>query len=82
MGTCSTRAGYAGEDTPRAMFPTQFGYLDNQDGEDVSMENKKQYYIGDNKINKFKSQMTMSHPLKDGMSKDISPPFFFLITMS
>ncbi|KAG1453535.1 hypothetical protein G6F56_007549 [Rhizopus delemar] len=70
MGTCSTRAGYAGEDTPRAMFPTQFGYLDNQDGEDVSMENKKQYYIGDNKINKFKSQMTMSHPLKDGMIED------------
>lgn len=27
MGTSSTRAGYAGEDTPRVMFPTSYGYV-------------------------------------------------------
>lgn len=73
MGTCSTRAGYAGEDTPRVMFPTQIGYTEGQDGEDVSMEEtkKREYYIGDNKINKFKSNLDITHPLKDGMSTAI-----------
>ncbi|KAG1047579.1 hypothetical protein G6F43_009977 [Rhizopus delemar] len=72
MGTCSTRAGYAGEDTPRVMFPTQIGYTEGQDGEDVSMEEtkKREYYIGDNKINKFKSNLNITHPLKDGMIED------------
>ncbi|KAG9295476.1 hypothetical protein G9A89_013505 [Geosiphon pyriformis] len=27
VGSCWTRAGYAGEDTPKAVFPTSFGYL-------------------------------------------------------
>lgn len=54
------------------MFPTRFGYLEQgqqQDGEDVSMDMKRQYYIGDNKINKLKSHMEIRHPLKDGISK-------------
>lgn len=72
IGTSSVRAGYAGEDTPRCMFPTSFGYLEQrqqQEGEDVSMDIKRQYYIGDNKINKLKSHMEIRHPLKDGISK-------------
>ncbi|CEG67674.1 hypothetical protein RMATCC62417_04071 [Rhizopus microsporus] len=73
IGTSSVRAGYAGEDTPRCMFPTRFGYLEQgqqQDGEDVSMDMKRQYYIGDNKINKLKSHMEIRHPLKDGIIED------------
>ncbi|KAI9277815.1 actin family [Sporodiniella umbellata] len=71
MGMHTTRAGYAGEDAPRAMFPTQLGYIDGQDGEDVSMDdNKRQYYIGDNLVNKFKPNMSTTLPLKDGLIED------------
>ncbi|CAG8580634.1 17474_t:CDS:2, partial [Racocetra fulgida] len=27
VGSCWTRAGYAGEDTPKAVFPTSYGYI-------------------------------------------------------
>jgi actin-related protein len=81
-----TRAGYAGEDTPRVMFPTSFGYVDTEepvqqaDGDIVMGENteqqptsikKRNYYIGDNKINKFKSNMNIKNPLKDGLGMKI-----------
>ncbi|CAJ0762865.1 14254_t:CDS:1, partial [Entrophospora sp. SA101] len=26
-GSCWTRAGYAGEDAPKAIFPTSYGYI-------------------------------------------------------
>lgn len=79
-----TRAGYAGEDTPRVMFPTSVGYVDIEETakEDVEMtegdappaqpatpQRKRHYYIGDNKINTFRSNMEVKNPMKDGMSK-------------
>lgn len=94
-----TRAGYAGEDTPRVMFPTSFGYIDTEEEEeqvtkeatvgeeDVEMTEsdqqqpalatttekktvkKRQYFIGDNRINKFRSHMEVKNPMKDGMGK-------------
>ncbi|OBZ82440.1 Actin-like protein 6A [Choanephora cucurbitarum] len=79
IGTSTTRAGYAGEDTPRVMFPTSVGYIDTpsieSDGDTLmtdSTENKKKrnYFIGDNKINKFRSQMEITHPLQDGLVND------------
>lgn len=86
IGSTMTRAGYAGEDTPRVMFPTSFGYIDKEEPiepEDVVMaeggeapppqpqtyQTKRNYYIGDNKINKFRSQMEVKNPMKDGMGK-------------
>lgn len=98
MGSTMTRAGYAGEDTPRVMFPTSFGYVDVEEeveksteqtnGEDTIMSEVEQpqplqqeqqqattitvrkYYIGDNKINTFKSNMEVKSPLKDGLGKN------------
>jgi actin-related protein len=89
------RAGYAGEDTPRVMFPTSFGYIDVEQeepaaavtGEDVEMteqgqdqptpqsqlKTKRQYFIGDNKINKFRSNMEVKSPMKDGMGNIVDP---------
>lgn len=86
IGTTTTRAGYAGEDTPRVMFPTSFGYIDTEEqitqqqadgdvvmgegeGIDPTSVKKREYFIGDNKINKFKSHMEIMNPLKDGLSK-------------
>lgn len=100
MGSTMTRAGYAGEDTPRVMFPTSFGYVDIEEevaqpteqtnGEDTVMSEAseqpqpaqqeqqqqtttktiRKYYIGDNKINTFKSNMEVKSPLKDGLGKN------------
>ncbi|RGB32895.1 actin family [Rhizophagus diaphanus] len=30
VGSCWTRAGYAGEDTPKAVFPTSYGYIEEE----------------------------------------------------
>ncbi|CAI2164609.1 1702_t:CDS:10 [Funneliformis geosporum] len=30
VGSCWTRAGYAGEDTPKAVFPTSYGYIEKE----------------------------------------------------
>ena len=40
IGTSSIRAGYAGDDTPKAVIPTSYGYTEEADapnGQDVSM---------------------------------------------
>ncbi|KAI7893256.1 actin family [Mucor mucedo] len=78
VGSTMTRAGYAGEDTPRVMFPTSVGYLEEnpdvvmaeEDTEPQPSLSKRKYYIGDNKINKFKSNMEVKNPMHDGMVED------------
>ncbi|KAG1089167.1 hypothetical protein G6F42_020053 [Rhizopus arrhizus] len=98
MGSTMTRAGYAGEDAPRVMFPTSFGYIDIEEqvttapteqtnGEDTVMaeaseqpsapvqqqtttKTTRKYYIGDNKINTFRSNMEIKSPFKDGLVED------------
>ncbi|KAK4510650.1 uncharacterized protein ATC70_005082 [Mucor velutinosus] len=98
MGSTMTRAGYAGEDTPRVMFPTSFGYVDVEEqvaeapteqtnAEDTVMteaseqppapapqqtgiKTTRKYYIGDNKINTFRSNMEIKSPLSNGLVED------------
>lgn len=74
LGTSTTRAGYAGEDTPRALFPTCYGYLDQEqtaDGDVVMSEaneaKRHKYYIGDNRVNTWRANMEVRNPVKDGM---------------
>lgn len=39
IGTSSIRAGYAGDDTPKAIIPTSYGYTEEpSDDQDVNME--------------------------------------------
>lgn len=39
IGTSSIRAGYAGDDTPKAIIPTSYGYTEEtSDNQDVNME--------------------------------------------
>ncbi|KAI8888074.1 Actin/actin-like protein [Backusella circina FSU 941] len=83
MGTTSTRAGYAGEDTPRVMFPTSYGVIEHEQdtvmteqGDDTEETEKKEkkttreYYIGDINVNKWRSDMEIRNPLKDGLVED------------
>ena len=39
IGTSSIRAGYAGDDTPKAIIPTSYGYTEEiSDEQDVNMD--------------------------------------------
>ncbi|KAL1935153.1 hypothetical protein VTP01DRAFT_4293 [Rhizomucor pusillus] len=82
MGTTSTRAGYAGEDTPRAMFPTSYGYIDEPDTDpapassdgDVTMSEanaqRSKYFIGDSKVHTWRENMEVRNPMTDGLVND------------
>lgn len=59
VGTTSTRVGFAGEDTPKSMFPTSYG---------VDKENK--HYIGDSQLNTWRPDMEIKNPMRDGLIHD------------
>ncbi|KAI8974285.1 actin family [Pilobolus umbonatus] len=59
MGGTSTRVGFAGEDTPKVIVPTSYGY---------SEPNK--YFIGDSELNTWRANMDIRNPMEDGLIKD------------
>eukprot|EP01132_Coremiostelium_polycephalum_P001252 gene1252-1579_t len=82
VGTFSTKGGYAGEDTPKAVFPTDIGVVftngkssvvgNSQQGigenQDIDQNNvKKTYYIGTNSITYKRPNMDIINPLQDGL---------------
>lgn len=79
IGTSSLRAGYAGDDTPKAIIPTSYGYnFTPQDG-DVSMTDAEggndssakprsvKLYIGQSGPSIWRSGMEIGNPLVDGL---------------
>ncbi|KAF5333667.1 hypothetical protein D9611_002217 [Ephemerocybe angulata] len=85
IGTSSLRAGYAGDDTPKAIIPTYYGYLPTS-GADVSMadgtegtetsSNKTQpanTYIGQNGPSIWRPNMEIGNPLSDGLITNFDP---------
>uniref|UniRef100_A0A672M8Y4 Actin-like protein 6A n=1 Tax=Sinocyclocheilus grahami TaxID=75366 RepID=A0A672M8Y4_SINGR len=78
MGSYSVRAGYAGEDCPKADFPTVIGVtLDREDGStlmETDGEKGKQsattYYIDTNQLRVPRESMEVMSPLKNGMIED------------
>ncbi|CAO3611067.1 unnamed protein product [Cunninghamella blakesleeana] len=80
IGLTNVRAGYAGEETPKAMFSTNIGYIPSNKSEDVDMtesnasissnDKYKQYYIGDSKVNTPRQNMEIINPIEDGLIKD------------
>jgi actin-like protein 6A len=40
IGTSTIRAGYAGDDTPKAVIPTSYGYIADQETEDMNMDDQ------------------------------------------
>ncbi|KAI8969917.1 actin family [Mycotypha africana] len=59
MGSTSFRVGFAGEDVPKATFPTSYG-----------IDKDNNYYIGENKINTWRPDMEIKNPMEDGLVKD------------
>uniref|UniRef100_A0AAR2K5G7 Actin-like 6A n=1 Tax=Pygocentrus nattereri TaxID=42514 RepID=A0AAR2K5G7_PYGNA len=87
IGSYSVRAGYAGEDCPKADFPTVIGVtLDREDGTtpmETDGEKGKQsgttYYIDTNQLRVPRENMEVMSPLKNGMSTwHYNIPAFFL----
>uniref|UniRef100_A0A672JT02 Actin-like protein 6A n=1 Tax=Salarias fasciatus TaxID=181472 RepID=A0A672JT02_SALFA len=78
IGSYSVRAGYAGEDCPKADFPTVIGVtLDREDGStpmetdgDKSKQSGTTYYIDTNQLRVPRENMEVMSPLKNGMIED------------
>lgn len=81
IGTSSVRAGYAGDDTPRAIIPTHYGYLPTSADSDFVMgetsdginpSNKSKYaelYIGHSGPSIWRERMEVGNPIVDGLSE-------------
>uniref|UniRef100_A0A674MKL6 Actin-like 6A n=1 Tax=Takifugu rubripes TaxID=31033 RepID=A0A674MKL6_TAKRU len=90
IGSYSVRAGYAGEDCPKADFPTVIGVtLDREDGStpmetdgDKGKQSGTTYYIDTNQLRVPRESMEVMSPLKNGMSEcrlqHYNIPAFFL----
>ncbi|TVK90630.1 Actin-like protein 6A [Bagarius yarrelli] len=78
IGSYSVRAGYAGEDCPKADFPTVIGVtLDREDGTtpmetdgDKSKQSGTTYFIDTNQLRVPRENMEVMSPLKNGMIED------------
>ena len=71
FGSNSIRAGFAGEDTPKADLPASIGVLHEASAVDtddsVKKISKTKYYIGTNKVKLPIADMTVTNLIKDGM---------------
>lgn len=88
IGTSSLRAGYAGDDTPKVVIPTSYGYHKvQQNNTDISMAGASEnglpatstrYYVGSSGPSVWREGMEVGNPISDGLSKlylDLSPFF-------
>ncbi|KDQ64811.1 hypothetical protein JAAARDRAFT_684637, partial [Jaapia argillacea MUCL 33604] len=88
IGTSSLRAGYAGDDTPKAIIPTTYGYIPQPSSGDVTMgetgeegdTGKKEgdsqgakLYVGQNGPLMWRAGMHIGNPLQNGLIHDFAP---------
>ncbi|XP_035697168.1 actin-like protein 6B [Branchiostoma floridae] len=76
FGAYTTRAGYAGEDSPKVEFPTHVGVVEGAEPMDTGATGdkpqgaEKKVYIDYNSLFVARENMEMTTPLKDGMIED------------
>ncbi|KAI9146004.1 actin-like protein 6A [Paraphysoderma sedebokerense] len=78
VGTCWTKAGYAGDDTADAVFPSNVGYLPSKDVDvemadatnQDSLKSGDRFFIGDGESYLWREGMEMKNPLTDGLVSD------------
>ena len=72
IGTSSTRCGYAGDDTPRSIFSTSYGYTSGNQAEGVNGELQGvraiTRYVGDHGPSVWRKNLEVASPLQDGLS--------------
>ncbi|CAH7689432.1 actin family [Phakopsora pachyrhizi] len=66
MGSNTIRAGYAGEDTPKVVMPTSYGFIQERQ-EDLSTA---KYFFGDHGPNVWRAGMKVMNPLRDSIVQD------------
>lgn len=82
IGSSSLRAGYAGDDTPKAVIPTTYGYRKFCADSDVDMNegvreggsnHHAQLFIGQNGPGAWRENMEIGNPLTDGLIQEFDP---------
>ena len=82
IGSQSPRAGYAGDDTPKAVIPTAYGYtIDQSQDEDATMaesttegeqpetlQKRTKLYVGQNGPSVWREDMEIGNPVQNGLS--------------
>lgn len=80
IGTHTTKVGFAGEDIPKGVFPTDVGYgrvaapaapaTDGAEAMDTGAEVKSEYIVGSTRLNFPVAGREIRNPLKDGLIED------------
>jgi actin-like protein 6B len=80
IGTSSIRAGYAGDDTPKAIVPTSYGFKPQTSDGDVSMTEEEdsevkqkhvKLFLGQHGPSIWRDKMEIGSPARDGLSASI-----------
>ncbi|KAF8505513.1 actin-like protein Arp4p [Russula emetica] len=90
IGTSTLRAGYAGDDTPKAIIPTSYGFVPVARDGDVSMSeagteaesasqrDENKLYIGQHGPSVWRENMQIGNPMSEGLITDFKPiPYLF-----
>ncbi|KAL4076536.1 actin family, partial [Scleroderma yunnanense] len=67
IGSSSVRAGYAGDDTPKAVISSYYGYKATAGDSDAKL------YLGQNGPTVWRDGMEIGNPLRDGLIFDFNP---------
>ncbi|KAF9263624.1 Actin/actin-like protein [Marasmius fiardii PR-910] len=82
IGTSSVRAGYAGDDSPKAIIPTQYGFMPPSNDQDVDMGDNSdstekpkgaRSFIGEAGPSLFRPGMQIGNPMNDTLIQDFGP---------
>ncbi|EMD40548.1 hypothetical protein CERSUDRAFT_111146 [Gelatoporia subvermispora B] len=88
IGSSSIRAGYAGDDTPKAIVPTSYGYVketpsttedvtmsDTTEGEESKLASRPRVklYIGQNGPSLWRENMEVNNPMQNGLIANFDP---------
>ncbi|KAF7965877.1 hypothetical protein HWV62_41160 [Athelia sp. TMB] len=82
IGTSSVRAGYAGDDTPKAIIPTSYGYIPQIPDGDIAMADagdgtapskNAKLYLGQHGPSIWRAGMEIGNPMRDGLIHDWDP---------
>ncbi len=68
IGSSTTRAGYAGDDTPRTVFSTTYGYIkEAESSEGAGDSSSARLFVGDH-VTEWRANMEVANPMMDGIS--------------
>ncbi|CAI0450628.1 unnamed protein product, partial [Linum tenue] len=68
LGSHTCKAGYAGEDAPKAVFPSVVGAIDQMEVDDNT--NERKLYVGSQSLGFRRDNMEVLSPIKDGVVMD------------